>query len=153
MFVGTNLFLIELCTLQVIYPHNCDFDDFSISSACHAICLWFPRDNRQVLTTVPAIRHKRRLFVISVYGVSAEEDCVNISVTQETTTCEAIQQVLFTLLRGVCFKSQVQSLSLIVSNQNQICLFMFPLFCAGRFIGDFCVIDTINCFVYFEQPF
>ena len=46
------------------------------------------------MSNVPAIRHKRRLFVISVFGTTADEDYVNISLTQDTTTLEAIQQVL-----------------------------------------------------------
>ena len=45
------------------------------------------------LSTLPAIRAKRRMFFINVFGMPGSEDYNMIKVTQDTTTQEVIQQV------------------------------------------------------------
>ncbi|ELT88365.1 hypothetical protein CAPTEDRAFT_107647 [Capitella teleta] len=43
---------------------------------------------------LPAIRHKRRLFSITIYGLPSEDSGTSVSITQDTTACEAIHLVL-----------------------------------------------------------
>jgi len=45
------------------------------------------------MSQIPMLRQKRRLFFISVFGVTKEDEYVILNVTQETTVHEAIQQV------------------------------------------------------------